>query len=109
MINWIKHRLARRELQALSRYRMATQLVCQWNGRIAGSAATAEWIRQVGDGERLVDIEQFRDRLRADAVAVPPEMKPELCAPISHEWMARQTGYRDGWNACRAVMFDAKG
>jgi hypothetical protein len=37
-------------------------------------------------------------------VQVPDEIGIELCAPISHEWMARRTGYREGWNNCIKKM-----
>lgn len=52
------------ELAALHRYRVACELVCRWNGtRVPNSGETADWVRQVGDGVRPMDIEQFRERL----------------------------------------------
>ena len=52
------------ELRALHRYRVACHLVWRWNGQLPNSAETAEWIREVGEGKRPSDIEQFRERLR---------------------------------------------
>ncbi len=37
-------------------------------------------------------------------IALPGPAKPELCAPISAEWMAQRTGYLEGWNACLAKV-----
>ncbi len=64
MIEWLKHLIARREMDALHRYRVACSLARQWNGQIPASSETAEWIGEVGEGVRGSDIEQFRERLR---------------------------------------------
>lgn len=52
------------ELRALHRYQVACALAWRWNGQLPNSAETAEWIKEVGEGERGMDIEQFRERLR---------------------------------------------
>ena len=64
MLEWLKHLIAGSELAALNRYRVACGLAHQWNGQIRASSDTAEWIGQVGEGKRGMDIEQFRERLR---------------------------------------------
>lgn len=63
MIEWLKWRIAGKEMQALHRYRIACALVCRWNGRVPNSAESAEWIRDVGEGKRGMDIENFRASL----------------------------------------------
>lgn len=67
MTRWLRERLkwwvAGAEMQALHRYQVACGLAWRWNGRVPNSSETADWIRQVGDGKRGMDIEQFRDRL----------------------------------------------
>ena len=65
IIERIKWRSARKEMEALHRYRAACELVYRWNGQIAGSAETADWIIQVGEGKRGYDISEFRERLIA--------------------------------------------
>lgn len=64
MINWLKWMIARKELEALNRYRVACSLVWRWNAAIPQSCMTAEWIEQVGEDKRGNDIEQFRERVR---------------------------------------------
>jgi len=63
LLDRLKWWIAPREMQALHRYRVACALVWRWNAAIRGSAETAEWIGQVGEGARGMDIEQFRARL----------------------------------------------
>lgn len=63
MIEWLKSIIAGKELSALQRYRVASTLARQWNGKIPASSETAEWIQSVGEGERGYDIEQFRESL----------------------------------------------
>lgn len=79
MWDWIVERVkwlvAGRELQALHRYRAACALAWRWNGELPASADTARWIRECGDGERGMDIEQFRERLREGAKG-PPMFEP---------------------------------
>lgn len=66
MIGLICERANRKaELRALHRYRTACQLAGRWNGQCPNSAETAEWINDVGEGKRGMDIERFRERLRA--------------------------------------------
>lgn len=69
MIERLKWWIAGEEMRALHRYRVACSLVWRWNGRVPNSAETAEWIQQVGDGTRGMDIEQFRARLEAVEVS----------------------------------------
>lgn len=63
MLDWLKRLIAGPELAALERYRLACGLAWRWNGQIPASAKTAEWIRDVGQGERGMDIERFREEL----------------------------------------------
>lgn len=67
MKNWLikrlKQTIARPELEALYRYRMACDLVRRWNGDVTESFATGAWIHQVGEAERGFDIEDFREQL----------------------------------------------
>lgn len=69
-MNWLLDRLkwwiAGKELNALHRYRVGCHLAWRWNGRIRGSAETAQWIQQVGEGTRGYDIEQFRASLESN-------------------------------------------
>lgn len=65
MLDRLKWWIAGKEMQALHRYRMACQLARRWNVQCHNSAETAEWINEVGEGKRGIDIEQFRERLRA--------------------------------------------
>ncbi len=67
MLRLLKRLVAGKELDALERYRMACNLAWRWNGQEPNSAETAEWISEVGEGKRGVDIEQFRERLRSGA------------------------------------------
>lgn len=67
MIDWLKRMIAGKEMRALDRYRAACGLTWRWNGQIHGSSETAEWIQQVGEGERGYDIEKFRESLRDGA------------------------------------------
>lgn len=64
MLNWLKQLVAGNELAALNRYRVACSLAWRWNGEIKPSSDTAEWISEVGEGKRGMDIEQFRAQLR---------------------------------------------
>lgn len=66
MLERLKWWIAGKEMQALHRYRTACQLAWRWNGQEKNSAETAEWIGEVGEGKRGMDIEQFRDRLRSN-------------------------------------------
>ena len=59
------------EMRALERYRVACGLAWRWNGQEKNSAETAEWIGEVGEGKRGLDIEQFRERLRSNAGVNP--------------------------------------
>jgi hypothetical protein len=63
MLQWLKWLVAGKEMAALHRYRTACHLAFRWNGQIRASAETAEWVQQIGEGERGYDIEQFRERL----------------------------------------------
>lgn len=65
MPEFLKWWIAGKEMQALHRYRTACQLAWRWNGQLPNSAETAEWINEVGEGKRGMDIEQFRERLIA--------------------------------------------
>ena len=65
MIDRLKWLLMPNEMRALQRYRVACYLARQWNSAITASAETADWIEQVGSGARGMDIEQFRERLKA--------------------------------------------
>lgn len=65
MFDRLKWWISGKEMQALHRYRTACQLVLRWNGQCQNSAETADWINEVGEGKRGMDIEQFRERLRA--------------------------------------------
>ena len=67
MIDRLKWWIAGKEMRALERYRVACSLAWRWNGQLPNSAETAEWIQQVGEGMRGMDIEQFRERLRSNA------------------------------------------
>lgn len=60
----LKRWIAGKELRALERYRVACGLAYRWNGQEPNSAETAQWIQEVGEGKRGMDIEQFRERLR---------------------------------------------
>lgn len=64
-MNWLKRLVAKEELQTLHRYRVACAMVWRWNGRVKNSAETADWIRQVGEDKRGMDIEKFRETLEA--------------------------------------------
>jgi len=64
MRSLLKRLIAGKELRALERYRAACHLAYRWNGQEPNSAETAEWINQVGEGKRGMDIEQFRESLR---------------------------------------------
>lgn len=64
MLGLLKWWIAREELRALERYRAACALAYRWNGQLPNSAETADWISQVGEGKRGMDIEEFRERLR---------------------------------------------
>lgn len=55
---WMKRLVARDELRALDRYRVAVEAVESW--RIVGDDVCAVWIREVGEGARLLDIERLR-------------------------------------------------
>lgn len=68
MTELLKRWIAGKELRALERYRIAVGLAWRWNGQLPNSAETAEWIGEVGEGKRGLDIEQFRDRLRSNTV-----------------------------------------
>lgn len=67
MREFLKWWIAGKEMQALHRYRTACQLVWRRNGLLPSSSETADWIQQVGDGVRGMDIEQFRERLMKEA------------------------------------------
>lgn len=64
---WLLRRIARRELEALERYRVAVDLVRRWNVMLAESYDTASWVRDVGEGHvSYAAIERFRhDLMRA--------------------------------------------
>lgn len=66
MLRWLKGWIAGKELCALERYRIACATAWRWNGQEKNSAETAEWISEVGEGKRGMDIEQFRERLRSN-------------------------------------------
>jgi hypothetical protein len=53
-----------KELLALHRYQQASSLVWRWNGEMPQSAHTAQWIAEVGEGKRGLDIQEFRECLR---------------------------------------------
>lgn len=72
-MKWLARLVAGDELATLERYRVACQQAERWNASIPVSAATAEWVRQVGEGERGFDIERFRERLRRIAAASSSE------------------------------------
>lgn len=59
----LKYLVARDELQALERYRTATEEVKRWNAASEHSSRTAEWIRQQGEGEWSLMISEFRRSL----------------------------------------------
>jgi len=63
MLDWLKHKLAHRELAALKRYRLACHEVFRWHARIASSYSTALWISEVGEGTRGLDSWDFREKL----------------------------------------------
>lgn len=62
-------------------------------------------IKNLPPGNYLLYIHPISPDVVRDAMQfVPEEARPELCAPISHEWLAKVTGHREGWNACRKEM-----
>lgn len=72
---YIRRLLCGRELDALERYRQATHNAWRWNGEMPQSARTAQWINDVGEGKRGMDISEFREDLRAGrdpALRIPP-------------------------------------
>ena len=74
----LKWCIAKKEMQALESYRTACSVVYRWNGQVPNSAETAEWICEVGEGKRGLDIERFRERLLAEHRA--------LVADIAQRW-----------------------
>ncbi len=58
-----------KEASKLHRYQQATQTVWRWCGRVPNSAETARWIQAVGEGERGLDIENFRVQLENGTAA----------------------------------------
>ncbi len=52
-----------KELAKLSRYQQACAIIYRWNGQIPQSSHTAQWISEVGEGKRGIDIYEFRDLL----------------------------------------------
>ena len=67
VIAYMEAGLQEAELRALHRYQVACALVWRWNGQLPNSAETAEWIKEVGEGQRGMDIENFRVRLQANS------------------------------------------
>lgn len=65
MFKFLKMLVAGKEIRALERYRVACTTAHRWNGQEKNSPETAEWIGEVGEGKRGLDIEKFRERLRA--------------------------------------------
>lgn len=65
MIEHLKWWIAGKELTALHRYRQAAHLAHRWCVGERNASETADWIRQVGEGQRCADIEFFREQLRA--------------------------------------------
>lgn len=65
MIERLKWWIAGKELKALHCYRQAAYLAKQWCSGERNASETADWIRQVGEGQRCADIEYFREQLRA--------------------------------------------
>lgn len=63
VLAWLKRRIASQELRQLERYRVAAQLVEQWNSQIPASAKTAKWMREVAEDGRAYDIERLREQL----------------------------------------------
>lgn len=63
ILAWLKWRIAGQELRQLERYRVAAQLVEQWNSHIPASAKTAKWIRQAAEDGRAYDIDRLREQL----------------------------------------------
>lgn len=66
IIGLLKNWLCREELAKLDRYQRACALVYRWNGELVHSSWTAQWIKEVGEGERGQDISEFREHLRED-------------------------------------------
>jgi hypothetical protein len=60
----LKWWIADDEMQSLQRYKSACHLVFRWNGNVKNSAETAEWIDEVGNGKRGMDIHEFREKLK---------------------------------------------
>lgn len=54
-----------RASRTLHRYRTATATAYRWLGGLPGAGETALWIGNVGEGSRGLDIEQFREEIRA--------------------------------------------
>ncbi len=65
ILYYLKRLLCAKELDALERYRQAAYQAKCWNGEMPQSAQTAQWINDVGEGKRGMDIPQMRDDLRA--------------------------------------------
>lgn len=54
-----------RTSRTLHRYRTATATAYRWLGGLPGAGETALWIGNVGEGSRGLDIERFREEIRA--------------------------------------------
>lgn len=65
MLNWLKWKIARKEMLTLERYRTACNTAGRWlAGHTPVACETAHWIQDVAEGKRPDDIEKFREQLR---------------------------------------------
>lgn len=68
MLNWLKWKIARKEMLTLERYRVACNTAGRWlAGYVPAASETAYWIQDVAEGSRPDDVEEFRERLRPNA------------------------------------------
>jgi len=79
MFAWLMYKLkwaiARKDLEALERYRLACLDVQRWNASLPHSADTGKYIHDVGEGKIGSDISRFREELKSNFPI--PKLEPE--------------------------------
>ena len=64
MLNWLKRLVAKKELEELERYRLASAEAFRWNlGHVPAASETADWIIRVAEGVTPLNPQKLRDRL----------------------------------------------
>lgn len=75
MLEWLKWKIAGREMAELERWRVQWHETRRWLGEFPDAASALDQLRQQVDGVHMMDIQRLRDNMRARRVELATERR----------------------------------